>query len=284
MNGQLHFNICNLPSSFLLDKEVPDIDKRIDENIPSELEYCCFYWAYHLGKCVLDEGLRSMLKTFIQRKMIFWIEVMFLLDKLSLCLDVLGTALKLKLEKENKDLLRQFNEMVTICTLGSIKGRTPHLYLSVVPFFMKDIAIFDDFHNLMEVKKARKLLRQLGFWNTPSGINCLDISPDGSMLVTGLANGEIIFWDTKTSVPMGDPCRGHSHSVTSVAFSSDGERIVSGSDDNTVRVWNARTGAPERDSFQGHSDKVTSVAFSPGGEKIVSGSDDKTVRVWNTLT
>ncbi|THU97559.1 WD40 repeat-like protein [Dendrothele bispora CBS 962.96] len=283
MNEQLHFNICNLPSSFLLDKEVPDIDKRIDENVPSELEYCCFFWAYHLGKCMVDDGMISMLRKFIQRKMIFWIEVMFLLEKLSLCLDILGTALKVNLDKENKGLLRQLNELVTICELGNIKGRTPHLYLSVVPFFMKEISIFDDFRNLMEVKEGKKILRQLGSWNTPSRICCLDLSPDGTMFVTGLGNGEIIFWDTKSSAPMGDPFQGHMDSVMSVAFSPEGERIVSGSSDNAMRVWNARTGALEGE-FQGHSDWINSVAFSPDGERIVSGSRDKTVRVWNART
>ncbi|NJM63942.1 MAG: hypothetical protein HC849_33475 [Oscillatoriales cyanobacterium RU_3_3] len=35
---------------------------------------------------------------------------------------------------------------------------------------------------------------------------------------------------------------GHSHLVSSVAFSPDGEAIASGSQDQTVRIWNAKTG------------------------------------------
>ncbi|THV00068.1 WD40 repeat-like protein [Dendrothele bispora CBS 962.96] len=284
MEQKLCFNMCNLPSSFLLDKEVEGIDRRIAENIPGELEYCCCFWAYHLGKCAVDEAVISMLEPFIQKKVIFWIEAMFLLDKLPLCLDILEMALKLLVEGKTKDMLRQIKGMVNLCALGKIQGRTPHLYLSIVPFFLEEIHIFERFQRLMKVKKAGKTLRQLGSWSTPSRIECLSLSPDGSILATGLENGDIMTWDTKTGVQKGDPFQGHSERVTSVTFSPDGERIVSGSWDNTVKVWNARTGAPEGDPFQGHSDFVTSVAFSPDGERIVSGSYDNTVRIWNART
>ncbi|THU88521.1 hypothetical protein K435DRAFT_916842, partial [Dendrothele bispora CBS 962.96] len=82
MDKNLHFNMCNLSSSFLLDKEVEGFDERIAESISGELEYCCFFWGYHLGKWTVDEAVISMLETFIHKKMIFWIEAMFLLDKL----------------------------------------------------------------------------------------------------------------------------------------------------------------------------------------------------------
>ncbi|THU88525.1 WD40 repeat-like protein [Dendrothele bispora CBS 962.96] len=284
MDKKLHFNMCNLQSSFLLDKEVEGFDERIAESISGELEYCCFFWGYHLGKWTVDEAVISMLETFIHKKMIFWIEAMFLLDKLPLCLDILEITLKIQSGEKNEVMLRQIREMVNMCALGKIQGRTPHLYLSIVPFFMEDIPIFDRFQRLMKVKKAGKTLRQLGSWSAPSRIECLSLSPDGNILATVLGNGEIMIWNTKTGVQKGGPFQGHSEKVSSVAFSQDGERIVSGSWDNTVRVWNAMTGAPEGDPFQGHSNGVTSVAFSPDGERIVSGSYDNTVRIWNART
>ena len=88
-------------------------------------------------------------------------------------------------------------------------------------------------------------------------------------------------WDAMSGTPIGEPLKGHSGSVWSVAFSPDGTRIVSGSSDKTVRIWDAMSGTPIGEPLKGHSEWVWSVAFSPDGTRIVSGSGDKTVRIWD---
>ena len=50
-------------------------------------------------------------------------------------------------------------------------------------------------------------------------------------------------WDARTGTPLLD-LKGHTGTVTSVAFSPDGTRIVTGSGDQTAKVWDARTGTP----------------------------------------
>ncbi|MBT6157208.1 MAG: protein kinase [Planctomycetaceae bacterium] len=74
--------------------------------------------------------------------------------------------------------------------------------------------------------------------------------------------------------------RGHSGTVSSVAFNSDGNRIVSGSDDYTLKVWNTATGQ-QMLWLKGHTRSVTSVAFSPDGRRIVSGDWNKSLKVWD---
>ena len=77
--------------------------------------------------------------------------------------------------------------------------------------------------------------------------------------------------------------KGHTHIVSSVAFSPDGTRIVTGSEDKTAKVWDARSGAPVLD-LKGHTGVVMSVAYSPDGTRIVTGSVDKTAKVWDART
>ena len=76
---------------------------------------------------------------------------------------------------------------------------------------------------------------------------------------------------------------GHSHVVTSVAFSHDSNLLASASSDKTVKIWDASTGALQQ-TLEGHSNQVTSVAFSHDSKLLVSASRDHTVRIWDTST
>ena len=76
-------------------------------------------------------------------------------------------------------------------------------------------------------------------------------------------------------------CLGHTHFVSSVAFTPDATTLATGSWDRTVRIWNALNGSLVR-TLTGHTEWVSSVAFSPDGSRLASASGDKTVRIWDT--
>ena len=69
-------------------------------------------------------------------------------------------------------------------------------------------------------------------------------SPDGKRIVSGGYDTTLRLWDAASGLPIGQPLKGHSRQVTSVAFSPDGKLIVSGGHDRTLRLWDAATGTP----------------------------------------
>ncbi|CAE6450742.1 unnamed protein product, partial [Rhizoctonia solani] len=71
-------------------------------------------------------------------------------------------------------------------------------------------------------------------------VNCIEYSPDGTLIVSGTTNGAIYVWDTQTGALVLGPVELHTASIRSVGFSIDGTRVVSGSDDKTIQVTDIR--------------------------------------------
>ncbi len=76
----LRFNIGDIPSSFVLDAEDPELRKRIDTNLKAVLRYASRYWAHHLA--LTDEtnadgqDLHDCITDFLRIRILFWIEAL----------------------------------------------------------------------------------------------------------------------------------------------------------------------------------------------------------------
>lgn len=82
MDTTLRFNICKLEDASVLNDDVPDIEARITASIPEELQYSSLFGFRHLfasGLETNDEGVRSTVSTFLNKKSLFWLEAMSLL-------------------------------------------------------------------------------------------------------------------------------------------------------------------------------------------------------------
>lgn len=76
-------------------------------------------------------------------------------------------------------------------------------------------------------------------WTTPEIITALEISPDGSMVAVGLADGNIRLLERKTGALLRE-LRAHAGAVNALDFTMDGRYLASGGNDGIVIVWSVR--------------------------------------------
>ncbi|BAY25138.1 WD-40 repeat-containing protein [Calothrix sp. NIES-2100] len=136
--------------------------------------------------------------------------------------------------------------------------------------------------NLQQVTLVNAALSRSVFTDILATIFAVAFSPDGEILATGDANGEIRLWQIDDGQPI-LTFKGHTGFVRSIAFSPDGQILVSASVDKTIKLWSVNDGKCLQ-TLQGHSDRVESVAYSPDGQLLVSGSYDQTLRIWSANT
>ena len=97
-------------------------------------------------------------------------------------------------------------------------------------------------------------------------------------------------WDPATGAPVGQPLKGHTSSVESVAFGAGagGQPLLASAGwDRTVRLWDPATGARVGQPLTGHTGWVQSVAFGAGagGQPLLASAGwDRTVRLWDPAT
>ena len=92
--ASLRFNICDLETSHLPNSDVMDLDSRISQNIPKELQYSCLHWVDHLASLTHERGrelhadengatMKTQLAEFFETtRSLYWLEVLSLLGRL----------------------------------------------------------------------------------------------------------------------------------------------------------------------------------------------------------
>ena len=117
-----------------------------------------------------------------------------------------------------------------------------------------------------------------------SGVNCLDLSPDGKLLaVTGFYGRRVRLYQTGDINGGYESLGGAPDYDTAAAFHPDGRRLFVGNEDGYVRVFDlaSREELPA-ESWHAHAGGVTAIALSRAGT-IVATSGDTTLSLWDAL-
>ena len=113
MNRTLEKNMCDLPDA-ITNSEVIDLLERAERNIDPALRYACKSWHKHL----IDEDttntptITSALRHFLEKKFLFWLEVLSVLGAVREAVDALEAAAKwLEVRRVSTlDVLQKFTQ------------------------------------------------------------------------------------------------------------------------------------------------------------------------------
>ena len=93
MEQDLKFNICGIETSYYPNKEIEGLQERVEQAIMPSLLYASQYWADHLESgSVQKEGshpLADSVQSFITCRLLYWIEVFSVKDRMSMVLVIL---------------------------------------------------------------------------------------------------------------------------------------------------------------------------------------------------
>ncbi|KAF9646351.1 hypothetical protein BDM02DRAFT_3061612, partial [Thelephora ganbajun] len=136
MNQTLERNMCNLPDA-VANREVGDLRERAERHLDPTLRYACKSWHKHLadGHTVCIPAITSILRRFLEKKFLFWLEVLSVLGAAREAVDALDVAAKwlevcqasptLDLVDDCFRFVMRFFEIIsTSC---------PHIYHSALP-------------------------------------------------------------------------------------------------------------------------------------------------------
>ena len=87
----LRFNICDLKTSYLANKDVKDLGLHIAKHLPPALSYACHLWDDHLEHLDFETDLFAKLQTFFDRKFLCWLEALSLLNGVGLASPALSS-------------------------------------------------------------------------------------------------------------------------------------------------------------------------------------------------
>ncbi len=82
--NDLKFNICNLETSYLANKDVTDLNFRVEKHVPPALLYACCFWDDHLEHIGFETDLFVKLRSFFEKKLLFWLEALSLTSNVGL--------------------------------------------------------------------------------------------------------------------------------------------------------------------------------------------------------
>jgi hypothetical protein len=94
LKEETRFNICELETSYLPNKELHNLEDLVEKKISKHLRYSCLHWIGHVVDCPPGSLHKEIQDIIDSPTIIYWIEVLSLLGKLDIALVHLPRLIK----------------------------------------------------------------------------------------------------------------------------------------------------------------------------------------------
>ncbi|KAF9545628.1 WD40 repeat-like protein [Agrocybe pediades] len=296
MCKELHFNMCKLESSYDFDKDVPELDKKIQANISAGLLYACKYWSDHLGRCDLTSSIHYQLVEFLKFRLLFWMEVLNLTKCISMGPQMLSNVLDWfickapdHIFKETEKELHDADLFIMAFSLRACKESTPHIYISALPFCYKSNSVYQNYWsktNGLIVVNGTSLTQQrnepIRVWNTHMPVNTVAFSPNDRTFAAGYSRNRVNIRDIQSGKIVFNLLLEDTELIVSLVFSPDNSKIAAGSENGNIWIWDIQMANPSITgplNMEGRG--VKALAFSSDSRKLASYSGS-TIIVWDS--
>jgi len=133
-------------------------------------------------------------------------------------------------------------------------------------------------HNEEKIKKKKYKKYKL----TSAAVNCMEFSPDSTILLTGGSDKNVKLWNYQTGELLNTINLGKK--VYSAEFNADGSQFATGDSDGNIIFWATNSGTKIKEINDAHRLAITALDFSPDQNKIASAGYDNKINIWNVNT
>ncbi|GAB1521065.1 hypothetical protein RhiTH_004156 [Rhizoctonia solani] len=276
------FNICALPSSFLLDDQVKDLAHRVTQSISPGLVYACRYWTTHLTLGEHTSSLTGLVDCFFQSRLLLWMEVTNLTKNMRYATSIIQSAEKWCTERDVPEhitkLAHDASQFVSIYANHPVCQSTPHIYASMLPFWPRSrpfsAAYMQRTSGLVQPTGTaidRRRLALIATWKVSTQrVDSMSLSRDGRRLVAPTADS-IEVYDTTTGESVVSLAEERTKDVRCVAVSPDGSKVAFFSNGGNPYVWDIANGGGVIQLLPDVVSGGWSLAFSPDGSRVACG-------------
>ncbi|KAF9642452.1 hypothetical protein BDM02DRAFT_2211086 [Thelephora ganbajun] len=133
MNKTLEKNMCDLPDT-VTNREVSDLRERTERCLNPALQYACKSWHKHLidERTIRTPAITSAVRLFLEKKFLFWLEVLSVLGAAREAVDALEVIAKWLEASPTLDLVNDCFRFV-IGFFEIISTSSTHIYHSALP-------------------------------------------------------------------------------------------------------------------------------------------------------